>query len=131
MASAETYQPNWAVRAVTTPTKDTDLCLYVSFDNVRFLFGCGEGTQRAFTQKKIGFSRLGGVFIGSGELKGRGGLPGKWIRVYSNGRSSDLSAGVLMSASDAGLSKIDVVGPPDISQYLATLRSSVIRFVLC
>ncbi|OWZ65943.1 hypothetical protein AYX14_06079 [Cryptococcus neoformans] len=110
MSSTETYQPNWAVRAVTTPTKDTDLCLYVSFDNVRFLFGCGEGTQRAFAQKKIGFSRLGGVFIGSGESKGRGGLPG-----------------VLMSASDAGLSKIDVVGPPDISQYLATLRSSVIR----
>ncbi|KIR35362.1 ribonuclease Z [Cryptococcus deuterogattii MMRL2647] len=113
MISTETYQPNWAVRAVTTPTKDTDLCLYVSFDNVRFLFGCGEGTQRAFAQKKIGFSRLGGVFIGSGELKGRGGLPG-----------------VLMSASDAGISKIDVIGPPDISQYLATLRSSVIRDAL-
>lgn len=35
-----------------------------------------------------------------------------------------------MSACDAGISKIDVIGPPDISQYLATLRSSVIRFVL-
>lgn len=80
MINTETYQPNWTVRAVTTPTKDTDLCLYVSFDNVRFLFGCGEGTQRAFAQKKIGFSRLGGVFVGSGELKGRGGLPGKRIR---------------------------------------------------
>ncbi|WVQ73573.1 hypothetical protein IAR50_003151 [Cryptococcus sp. DSM 104548] len=110
MQRGETYQPNWSVRAVTVPGPDTDLCLHVAFDNAKFIFGAGEGTQRAFAQKKIGFGRLAGVFVNSGESKGRGGLPG-----------------LIMSAADAGIKAIDVIGPPDISQYIGSLRSSVIR----
>jgi ribonuclease Z len=35
-----------------------------------------------------------------------------------------------MTAADAGLDRVDVVGPPDTSHYLATLRTSVMRQVL-
>nr|ODO03678.1 hypothetical protein L204_00014 [Cryptococcus depauperatus CBS 7855] len=107
---SEAYQPNWSVRAVATPGPDTDLALYVAFDNARFLIGAGEGTQRAFTQKRLGFSRLEGILINSSDSKGRGGL-----------------GGVMMSASDAGIKRLSIIGPPDLSQYLATLRSSVSR----
>lgn len=54
------------------------------------------------------------MFIGSGELKGRGGLFGKWICVYSNGCFFDLFVGVLMFVLDVGFLKIDVVGFLDI-----------------
>ncbi|WWC91109.1 uncharacterized protein L201_006050 [Kwoniella dendrophila CBS 6074] len=110
MAPSEAYQPNWHVRAISAPGPDTDLSLHVSFDNARFLFGCGEGTQRAFTQKRMSMRGLAGIFIGSGEARSRAGL-----------------AGVLMTAADGGISKVDIVGPPDMSHYLSTLRSSVIR----
>ncbi|WWD21385.1 hypothetical protein CI109_105870 [Kwoniella shandongensis] len=111
--NTETYQPNWHIRAITAPGPDSDLSLHVAFDNARFLFGCGEGTQRAFTQKRLTMRGLSGIFIGSGESRGRAGL-----------------AGVLMTAADAGIPKVDIIGPPDVSQYLATLRSSVVRDAL-
>ncbi|WVF65453.1 hypothetical protein IAT40_000181 [Kwoniella sp. CBS 6097] len=108
--SPDSYQPNWHVRAITAPGPDTDLTLHVSFDNARFLFGCGEGTQRAYNQKRLTLKGLSGIFVGSGDAKSRSGL-----------------AGVLMTAADAGISKVGISGPPDISHYLSTLRSSVIR----
>ncbi|WRT69179.1 uncharacterized protein IL334_006163 [Kwoniella shivajii] len=108
--SNESHQPNWHVKALSVPGPDTDLSLHVSFDNARFLFGCGEGTQRAFVQKRMGMRGLSGIFIGSGEAKARNGL-----------------AGVLMTAADGGISKVDVIGPPDMSHYVSTLRTSVIR----
>ncbi|OCF42970.1 hypothetical protein I317_03191 [Kwoniella heveanensis CBS 569] len=108
--SPDSYHPNWHVRAITAPGPDSDLTLHVSFDNARFLFGCGEGTQRAYNQKRLTLKGLSGIFVGSGDAKGRSGL-----------------AGVLMTAADAGISKVGIVGPPDISHYLSTLRSSVIR----
>ncbi|WWC73000.1 uncharacterized protein I206_106964 [Kwoniella pini CBS 10737] len=104
------YLPHWQVKCLTAPGPDSDLSLHVSFDNARFLFGCGEGTQRAFNQKRTTMKGLSGIFVGSGESRSRAGL-----------------AGVLMTAADAGISKVDIVGPPDMSQYLSTLRSSVIR----
>lgn len=67
----------WQVTCLTVPGLDTDLSLYVAFDNVRFLFGCGEGTQRALVQKRVSWRGLGGIFIGPSGSSGREGLPGE------------------------------------------------------
>ena len=67
---------NWHVRALSVPGPDTDLALYVVFDNVRYLFGAGEGTQRSFVQKKLSTKGLTGIFVPDGGSKGRAGLPG-------------------------------------------------------
>lgn len=40
-----------------------------------------------------------------------------------------LTAGMIMTACDAGIRKLDIVGPPDTPQNLATLRASVYRCV--
>ncbi|KAL7422932.1 hypothetical protein Q5752_002229 [Cryptotrichosporon argae] len=109
MASTS-YLPNWSVRAISTPGSDTDLSLFVSFDNARFLFGAGEGTQRAFVQKKTGMRGLAAVFLPGGQHAGRDGLPG-----------------VLMTTSDMGIKSLAIVGPPDTAHYLSTFRGSVIR----
>lgn len=69
----------WKVQVISAPGPDTDLCLYVEFDNARFLFGAGEGTQRAFVQKRKSMRWLQAIFISGGGLKGRGGLPGESI----------------------------------------------------
>ena len=61
---------------MTVPGLDTDLSVYVAFQDVRYLFGCGEGTQRAFIEKKFSTLRIAGVFLPDGGSKGRAGLPG-------------------------------------------------------
>ncbi|KAL1407583.1 hypothetical protein Q8F55_007016 [Vanrija albida] len=101
---------NWNIRAVSVPGPDTDLSLYVAFDNERLLFGAGEGTQRAFVQKRLSMRGLQAVFLPDGGHRARTGLPG-----------------VIMTVCDAGMRKLAVVGPPDTAQYLATLRASVQR----
>lgn len=68
---------NWHVRCVSVPGPDTDLSLHVAFDNARFLFGCGEGTQRAFVQKRLGLRGLNAIFLPNSESRTRGGLPGE------------------------------------------------------
>jgi ribonuclease Z len=69
--------PNWHVRCVSVPGPDTDLSLHVAFDNARFLFGCGDGTQRAFVQKRLSLKGLNAVFLPNSESRTRGGLPGE------------------------------------------------------
>jgi ribonuclease Z len=69
---------NWHVRCVSVPGPDTDLSLHVVFDNARFLFGCGEATQRAFVQKRLGLRGLNAIFLPNSESRTRGGLPGEF-----------------------------------------------------
>jgi len=38
-----------------------------------------------------------------------------------------LTEGMIMTVCDAGIRKLDVIGPPDTAQNLATLRASVYR----
>jgi ribonuclease Z len=65
----------WTVRALSVPGDDTDLSIWVSFDNARFCFGAGEATQRAFIQKRLKMAGMQAVFLPDGD-SGRGGLPG-------------------------------------------------------
>lgn len=67
---------HWAVRAISHPTADTDLAILVTFDNAKYLFNCGEGTQRAFVQGKMSLKKLQGVFVTGAGLGVVGGLPG-------------------------------------------------------
>ncbi|BEI84845.1 hypothetical protein CcaverHIS002_0502460 [Cutaneotrichosporon cavernicola] len=101
--------PAWTVRALSVPGPDTELSLFVSFDDARFVFGAGEAMQRALVQKRMSLRRLQAIFIASGR-SGRGGL-----------------AGALMTLSDAGIKQLSIVGPPDIGSHIATLRASVVR----
>ena len=74
----ENYSPNWHVRCVSAPGPDTDLTLHVSFDNTRFIFGCGEGTQRAYVQKRLSLKGVEAIFLSSSQNKTRMGVPGMW-----------------------------------------------------
>jgi ribonuclease Z len=71
--------PQWRVQALSVPSPDSDLSLYVAFDNVRYLFGVGEGTQRTFVQRKTGLKGIEAVFVLGADGEGRrvGGLGGQ------------------------------------------------------
>lgn len=117
---------HWTIRTISVPGPDTDLSLYVAFDNERLLFGAGEGTQRAFIQKRLTMKSMQAVFLPDGGHRARSGLPGGLRQLLGDAANP---AGVIMTASDAGMKKLTVVGPPDTAHYLATLRASVQRDV--
>ncbi|RXK38185.1 hypothetical protein M231_04559 [Tremella mesenterica] len=104
------HRPNWVVRCLSVPGPDTSLALYIAFDNARWLFGCGEGTQRAFIQKGLVMRSLTGIIMPSGGSKDRNGLPG-----------------LIMTAADAGIKNLDIIGPPDVGHHLASFRASLQR----
>lgn len=74
---------HWDVRAVTTPSSDTDLSLLVTFDHAKYLFNCGEGTQRSFVQSRTSMRKLEGIYMTSANLDVIGGLPGKSYRNHA------------------------------------------------
>jgi ribonuclease Z len=118
----EVPHSNWSIRCVSTPGPDTDLSIYVSFEKARFLFGCGQGSQRAFVQKRLSMRGLGAVFLPGGTEEGRGGVAG-----MSHSDRRELMIGTIMTAADAGIKELSIVGPPDTSHFLATLRTAVQR----
>lgn len=75
--------PQWRVQALSVPSPDSDLALYVAFDNVRYLFGAGEGVQRTFVQRKVSLKGVEGVFVSGGDGEGKrvGGLAGEFVGI--------------------------------------------------
>lgn len=67
---------HWSVKPITTPSLDTSLSLLISFDHAKYIVNCGEATQRAFTQRGVGWKKVVGVFLTSGRKNACGGLPG-------------------------------------------------------
>lgn len=84
----ETPHSNWSIRCLSVPGQDTDLSLYVSFEKARFLFGCGEGTQRGFAQKRQTMKGIGAIFLPGGSDAGRGGLAGEVATTAVQGGAS-------------------------------------------
>jgi ribonuclease Z len=66
---------------MTVPGPDSELALFVAFEHVRFLFGCGEGTQRAMAQRRVSWRGLQGIFVGGGASAQRSGLAGMSVHL--------------------------------------------------
>ena len=49
---------------------------FLFFDQARYLFNCGEGTQRFFVQHQVKLTRLNAVFLSGLSWNHVGGLPG-------------------------------------------------------
>lgn len=114
------------LKVLTTPNVDTDLSLWLSCDFERYLFGCGEGTQRALVQKRQAIKGLKGIFINDGRSS-RAGLPGECWGLKSGMATNRRGVGLIMTAADAGIQDLDIMGPPDIGHFLATSRGSLGR----
>lgn len=85
--------------------------LLLFFDEHRYLFGCGEGTQRACCQHQVRLSRLRAVFLSCLEWTHSGGLPGMICTVADSG----------------GVTNVQLVGPPGTIYLIASLRAFLRR----
>ncbi|KAG8779155.1 hypothetical protein FRC12_024609 [Ceratobasidium sp. 428] len=100
----------WHTRVVAGLTADTEPCISVHFDTAHYLFGCGEGTTRAFIQQKYGIKKSKAIFLTQTKISRSGGLPG-----------------MLMSLADSGVKEVSVLGPPGLNHYLASMRPYTFR----
>jgi ribonuclease Z len=100
----------WDVKVITALSSDTDLSLVVTFDQDKYFINCGEGTQRACTQRGVGFKKMDGILLTNSGSGVGAGLPG-----------------VLMSAADSGVPGVKIAGPEDALQYLVSCRTFVQR----
>lgn len=85
--------------------------LLLFFDEHRYMFGCGEGTQRACFQHQVRLSRLRAVFLSRLEWTHSGGLPGMICTVADSG----------------GVTNVQLVGPPGTVHLVASLRAFLRR----
>ncbi|KAF4520499.1 hypothetical protein B566_EDAN004750 [Ephemera danica] len=85
--------------------------LYVFTDQSRYLFNCGEGTQRLAHEHKVKLSKLEHIFITHSSWKNLGGLPG-----------------MCLTLQDSGVSEVVLHGPPRVDDiFWATKRFIILR----
>ncbi|EKM81596.1 hypothetical protein AGABI1DRAFT_105131 [Agaricus bisporus var. burnettii JB137-S8] len=101
---------SWVTTAVTSLSHDTEPTILVNFENAKYMFNAGENTNRAFLQSSKNWKKMRSVFL---------------TQVTSQ-RASGLT-GIIMTFADNAISKVDVVGPPGLRHYLASMRDYFFR----
>ncbi|XP_034950264.1 ribonuclease Z, mitochondrial [Chelonus insularis] len=97
-----------SIKILGSGVRGTPSCLYVVSDHLRYLFNCGEGTQRLAHEHHLKLSRLGNIFITAPTWKNIGGYPG-----------------AVLTIQDAGLPSLTLHGPKGISN----LHTAMEKFV--
>lgn len=83
--------------------------VYLFTDQSRYLFNCGEGTQRLAHEHKTKLARLEQIFVTRNTWPTIGGIPG-----------------LALTVQDAGVKELSLHGPP----YLDNILMSMKRFVV-
>ncbi|KAG7094254.1 hypothetical protein E1B28_007858 [Marasmius oreades] len=95
----------WSATVLSTITSDTEPCIVVAFDSYKYLFNVSENANRAFLQSRRNWKRMKGLFLTRASTERAAGLPG-----------------LLMTFADATIPRLDVVGPPGLKHYMASMR---------
>lgn len=69
-----------------TATGDMTPSLLLFFDTQRYLFDCGESTQRLCTERKVRLGKLDRIFVSDVTPDTVGGLPGTCTTLSTNER---------------------------------------------
>ncbi|KAI8825010.1 beta-lactamase-like protein [Fimicolochytrium jonesii] len=89
---------------------DTSPTVLVHFDSQRYLFNCGEGTQRFCHEHKVRLSKVQNVFFTRVAWDCIGGLPG-----------------MLLTLADAGTDSLCLHGPRNMTHAMASTRHFIYR----
>ncbi|KAK7062530.1 hypothetical protein VNI00_000018 [Paramarasmius palmivorus] len=100
----------WSGTVLSTVSSDTEPSILFTFDSAKYIFNAGENTNRAFKQSRKTWRRTKGLFFTGVSPQRAGGLPG-----------------LIMSFAEAAPPRMDVVGPPGLKHYLASMRAYVYR----
>ncbi|KAJ2767351.1 hypothetical protein IWQ57_003985, partial [Coemansia nantahalensis] len=101
----------WSIQVVKASTHNTgSTSLLVHFAQGRYLFNCGEGTQRLCFENTLRISKLTAVFLTRVDWENMGGLPG-----------------MLLTLADSGARNMTVCGGHNLTHAMAATRHFVLR----
>ncbi|XP_067860410.1 zinc phosphodiesterase ELAC protein 2 isoform X2 [Heptranchias perlo] len=104
---ADTHGPATVyLQVVGSGSREAGASLYVFSEYNRYLFNCGEGTQRLMQEHKLKVARLDNVFVTRMSWSNVGGL-----------------SGMILTLKDTGVPKCVFSGPPQFDKYLAAIRT--------
>ncbi|XP_053309228.1 zinc phosphodiesterase ELAC protein 2 [Spea bombifrons] len=86
-------------------SRDSGASLYVFSEFNRYLFNCGEGTQRLMQEHRVKVARLDNVFVTRMNWANVGGL-----------------SGMILTLRDTGLPRCALSGPPQLQKYLEAVK---------
>ncbi|XP_053607367.1 zinc phosphodiesterase ELAC protein 2 isoform X4 [Plodia interpunctella] len=109
---SEKYAPSTVyLQVLGSGARGAPNTLYVFTDQKRYLFNCGESTQRLAHEHKVKLSRLEHIFITSKTWTNIGGLPG-----------------LSLTLQDVGVPKLTLHGPEGLDElYQATKRFVIMK----
>ncbi|XP_074463659.1 zinc phosphodiesterase ELAC protein 2 isoform X2 [Larus michahellis] len=93
------------LQVVAAGGRDAGAAVYVFSEFNRYLFNCGEGTQRAMQEHKLKISHLDSIFLSRVAWANVGGLPG-----------------MILTLKAMGLQRCVFLGPPKLQNYLKAIR---------
>ncbi|KAE8575719.1 hypothetical protein XENTR_v10003923 [Xenopus tropicalis] len=93
------------VQVAGAGSRDSGASVYVFSEFNRYLFNCGEGTQRLMQEHKLKIARLDNIFLTRMNWANVGGL-----------------SGLILTLRDTGLPKCVLSGPPQLQKYLEAIR---------
>lgn len=94
------------VQVVGAGSRDSAASLYVFSEFNRYLFNCGEGTQRLMQEHKLKAARLDNIFLTRLAWENVGGL-----------------SGMILTLKDTGVPECVLSGPPQLKNYLHAIKS--------
>uniref|UniRef100_A0A3Q2CC61 Zinc phosphodiesterase ELAC protein 2 n=1 Tax=Cyprinodon variegatus TaxID=28743 RepID=A0A3Q2CC61_CYPVA len=94
------------VQVVGAGSRDSAASLYVFSEFNRYLFNCGEGTQRLMQEHKLKAARLDNIFLTRLSWENVGGL-----------------SGMILTLKDTGVPECVLSGPPQLKNYLHAIKS--------
>ncbi|RVE69971.1 hypothetical protein OJAV_G00083280 [Oryzias javanicus] len=94
------------LQVVGAGSRDNSACVYVFSEFNRYLFNCGEGTQRLMQEHKLKAARLDNIFLTRMSWENLGGL-----------------SGMILTLKDTGVPECVLSGPPQLDKYLNAIKS--------
>ncbi|KAL6460709.1 hypothetical protein MHYP_G00306750 [Metynnis hypsauchen] len=92
-------------QAVSAGSRESGSALYVFSEYNRYLFNCGEGTQRLMQEHKLKAARLDNIFLTRMSWETVGGL-----------------SGMILTLKDTGVPECVLSGPPQLEKYLNAIK---------
>ncbi|KAJ2159347.1 hypothetical protein GGF46_003094 [Coemansia sp. RSA 552] len=101
----------WSIQVVKPSTyNDRSTSVMVDFPTGRYLFNCGEGTQRICVENRMRMAKVTGIFLTRVDWENMGGLPG-----------------MLLTLADAGTRNLMICGGHNLTHAMAATRHFILR----
>ncbi|KAL7748763.1 hypothetical protein RI367_005918 [Sorochytrium milnesiophthora] len=108
--STQSRTMKYWIQVLGAHSEDAKPSLMFHFDSQRYLFNCGEGTQRFATEHSIRLMKMHNIFLTRLDWECVGGIPG-----------------MLLTLGDVGLKQVNIHGPENTTHFLASTRHFIYR----